>query len=265
MIYAIYLTRYSAFCPRSVIFFRRTYDRLPSSSPVRPYTRELTRIGRGCPCRRGICTPAAFPQGFRDVFPHFLADSMLTELININDRNGHPGIHLPLPWHFSSCAVFSRCCSFLFFFSSFFPFCSSSFPFASSSPIASSSLSSPIPSRGASARLSSLFPFPARIPLFPLPVSSLLFSSADAAFFSARKKKRWEHCSCSLPPLPGVRCSVVWAVPALAGYSSSACSSGTNSLVSWVLWRAFRAASAASWQKMSWEVIFSFPLLSTFS
>ena len=110
------------------------------------------------------------------------------------------------------------------------------------------------------------FSFPARIPLFPLPVSSSLFlSSADAAFLAARKKKRWEHCSCSLPPLPGVRCSVVWAVPALAGYSSSACSSGTNSLVSWVLWRAFRAASAASWQKMSWEVIFSFPLLSTFS
>ena len=174
-------------------------------------------------------------------------------------------MRLPLPWHFSSCAVFCRSCSFLFFFSSCFPFCSSSFPFASSSPIVSSSLSSPIPSRGASVRLSSLFPFPARIPLFPLPVSSLLFSSADAAFLAARKKKRWEHCSCSLPPLPGVRCSVVWAVPALAGYSSSACSSGTNSLVSWVLWRAFRAASAASWQKMSWELIFSFPLLSTFS
>ena len=172
-------------------------------------------------------------------------------------------MRLPLPWHFSSFAVFSRSGSSLF--SSPPSFLSAPLPFASSSPIASSSLSSPIPSRGASAHLSSLFPFPTRIPLFPLPVSSLLFSSADAAFLSARKKKRWEHCSCSLPPLPGVRCSIVWAVPALAGYSSSACSSGTNSLVSWVLWRAFRAASAASWQKMSWELIFSFPLLSTFS
>ena len=79
-------------------------------------------------------------------------------------------MRLPLPWHFSSCAVFCRSCSFLFFFSSCFPFCSSSFPFASSSPIVSSSLSSPIPSRGASARLSSLFPSPtARIPLFSSP------------------------------------------------------------------------------------------------
>lgn len=58
------------------------------------------------------------------------------------------------------------------------------------------------------------------------------------------------------PPLP---------VASLTGYSSSACSSGTKSLVSWVLWRAFRAASAASWQKMSWELIFSLPRLSTFS
>ena len=191
---------------------------------------------------------------------------MLTDLINENDRNGHLSIHLPPPVALFILCGFLPQLFFPFFFSSFFPFCSSSFPFASSSPIASSSLSAPIPSRGASVRLSSLFPFPARIPLFPLPVSSSLFlSSADAAFLAARKKKRWEHCSCSLPPLPGVRCSVVWAVPALAGYSSSACSSGTNSLVSWVLWRAFRAASAASWQKMSWEVIFSFPLLSTFS
>ena len=171
----------------------------------------------------------------------------------------------PFPWHFSSFAVFSRSCSFLFFFSSFFPFCSSSFRLLFSYCLLFPFLSHPLPRRIRPFVFS--FPFPARIPLFPLPVSTLLFSSADAAFLAARNKKRWEHCSCSLPPLLGVRCSVVRfvPVPALAGYSSSACSSGTNSLVSWVLWRAFRAASAASWQKMSWELIFSFPLLSTFS
>lgn len=112
MIYAIYLTRYSAFCPHSVIFFRQIYDRLSSSSPVRPYTRELTRIGRGCPCRHGICTPAVSPRGIRDVFRHFLANSMLTDLINKNDRNGHLGIHPPSrgtfhPVRFSAAAVLS--------------------------------------------------------------------------------------------------------------------------------------------------------------
>lgn len=111
---------------------------------------------------------------------------MLTDLINKNDRNGHLGIHLPLP-----VALFILC-GFLpqriFPFSSPPSFLSAPLPFASSSPIVSSSLSSPIPSRGASAHLSSLFPFPARIPLFPLPVSSLLFSSADAAFLSHAKR-----------------------------------------------------------------------------
>ena len=193
---------------------------------------------------------------------------MLTDLINENDRNGHLSIHLPPP-----VALFILCgflpqlffpfflllpLSFLLLFHSFrllFSYCLL-FPF----------LSHPLPRRIRPFVFSFSFPYcPHSSLLFSLPVSSLCFSSADAAFLSPRKKKRWEHCSCSLPPLPGVRCSVVWAVPALAGYSSSACSSGTNSLVSWVLWRAFRAASAASWQKMSWEVIFSFPLLSTFS
>lgn len=171
-----------------MIFFRRIYDRLPSSSPVRLYTRELTRIGPGpLPARdlHSCCIPAGNPGA---LFRQFPADPMLTELINKNDRNGHPGIHLPLPWHFLSCAVFCRSGSSLF--SSPPSFLSAPLPFASSSPITSSSLSSPIPSRGASARLSSLFPFPARIPLFssscPYPPSTSLLRTLP--FFRHAKR-----------------------------------------------------------------------------
>ena len=179
MIYAIYLTRYSAFCPHSLIFFRRIYDRLPSSSPVRLYTRELTRIGRGCPCRHRICTPAAFPQGIRDVFRHFLADSMLTDLINKNDRNGHFGIHLPPSrgtFHsvrFSAAAVLS-------FFSSPPAFLSAPLPFLSPPLLLLPPLPFPLPSPPAAHPSVCLLFFlspPASLSspcLYPPPSSSLL-------------------------------------------------------------------------------------------